>query len=97
MSAQRMNDRLGWSPSPSGAILNDYVMVFNKHSNDGGKANIMYSPGNLVEGIIYSVNEEDLLILDKFEGVATETESKTASTAIPLSLACSCSGIPNFL
>ena len=72
MSAQRMNDRLGWSPSPSGAILNDYVMVFNKHSNDGGKANIMYSPGNLVEGILYSVNKEDLLILDKFEGVATE-------------------------
>ncbi|MDC0188423.1 gamma-glutamylcyclotransferase [bacterium] len=72
MSAQRMNDRLGWSPSPSGAILHDYVMVFNKHSNDGGKANIMYSPSNQVEGILYSVNEEDLLILDKFEGVATE-------------------------
>ena len=67
-----MNDRLGWSPSPSGAILHDYVMVFNKHSNDGGKANIMYSPGDLVEGILYSVNEEDLLILDKYEGVATE-------------------------
>ena len=72
MSAQRMNDRLGWSPSASGAILYDYVMVFNKHSNDGGKANIMYSPGNLVEGILYSVNEEDLLILDKYEGVAAK-------------------------
>ena len=72
MSAQRMNDRLGWSPSPSGAILNDYVMVFNKHSNDGGKANIMFSPGNIVEGILYSVNKEDMLILDKYEGVATE-------------------------
>ena len=32
----------------------------------------MYSPGNIVEGILYSVNEEDLLILDKFEGVATK-------------------------
>ena len=29
--------------------------------------------------------------------VATETESKTASTAIPLSLFCSCNGIPSFL
>ena len=67
-----MNDRLGWSPSPSGAILHDYVMVFNKHSNDGGKANIMYSLGNQVEGILYSVNEEDLLILDKYEGVASK-------------------------
>ena len=72
MSAQRMNDRLGWSPSRSGAILHNYEMVFNKHSNDGGKANIMYSPGNQVEGILYSVNEEDLLILDKYEGVATD-------------------------
>ena len=72
MSAQRMHERLGWSPSRSGAILPDYEMVFNKHSNDGGKANIMSSPGNLVEGILYSVNGEDLLILDKFEGVAAK-------------------------
>ena len=72
MSAQRMHERLGWSPSRSGAILPDYEMIFNKHSNDGGKANIMYSPGDLVEGILYSVNEEDLLILDKYEGVAAE-------------------------
>jgi len=67
-----MHERLGWSPSSSGAILPDYVMIFNKHSNDGGKANIMSSPGNIVEGILYSVNEEDLLILDKYEGVAVK-------------------------
>ena len=72
MSAQRMHERLGWSPSRSGVILPDYEMVFNKHSNDGGKANIMYSSGDLVEGILYSVNEEDLLILDKYEGVAAK-------------------------
>ena len=72
MSAKRMHERLGWSPSRSGAILNNYEMVFNKLSNDGGKANIMYSPGDLVEGILYSVNEEDLLILDKYEGVAAK-------------------------
>ena len=67
-----MHERLGWSPSRSGAILPDYEMIFNKHSNDGGKANIMSSPGNIVEGILYSVNEEDLLILDKFEGVSSK-------------------------
>ena len=72
MSARRMNDRLGWSPLPSGAILHDYVMVFNKHSNDGGKANIMFSPSSLVEGILYSVNEEDLLTFDKYEGVSSK-------------------------
>ena len=72
MSAQRMHERLGWSPSRSGAILHNYEMIFNKHSNDGGKANIMSSPGNIVEGILYSVNEEDLLILDKYEGVSSK-------------------------
>ena len=72
MSAQRMHERLGWSPSRLGAILPDYEMIFNKSSNDGGKANIMSSPGNIVEGILYSVNEEDLLILDKFEGVSSK-------------------------
>ena len=72
MSAQRMLERLGWSPSRLGAILPDYEMIFNKHSNDGGKANIMSYPGNIVEGILYSVNEKDLLILDKYEGVAAK-------------------------
>ena len=72
MSAKRMHQRLGWSPSRSCAILHNYEMVFNKHSNDGGKANIMFSHGNLVEGILYFLNEEDLLTLDKFEGVASK-------------------------
>ena len=72
MSAQRMHERLEWSPSRSGAILTDLEMVFNKHSNDGGKANIMYSPGDLVEGILYSVYEKDLVVLDKYEGVAAD-------------------------
>jgi len=67
-----MRERLGWSPSRSGVILPDHEMIFNKHSNDGGKANIMYSPGNLVEGVLYSVNDEDLLILDKYEGVSSK-------------------------
>jgi len=67
-----MHERLGWSPSRSGAILPDYEMIFNKHSNDGGKANIMSSPGNIVEGILYFVKEEDLLILDKYEGVSSK-------------------------
>ena len=72
MSAKRMHERLGWYPSRSRAILQNYRMLFNKHSNDGGKANIMSSPGNIVEGILYSVIEEDLLILDKYEGVAAK-------------------------
>ena len=37
------------------------------------------------------------LINSSLKVVATETESKTASTAIPFNLACSWRGIPNFL
>lgn len=70
MSAQRMRERLGWSPFRYGVILLDYKLIFNKQSNDGGKANIQYSPGNKVEGIIYHVYEDDLFQLDYFEGVA---------------------------
>ena len=43
---------------------------------------------NYLAGILGSTN---------YPVVATETESNTASTAIPLSLACSCNGIPSFL
>ena len=32
----------------------------------------MYSPGDLVEGILYSVYEKDLVVLDKYEGVAAD-------------------------
>ena len=69
MSARRIRHRLGWSPARLSAILPDYVLAFNKQSFDGGKANIKSSLGDKVEGIIYSVNEEDLKKLDNYEGV----------------------------
>ena len=37
------------------------------------------------------------LVNSSLKVVATETESKTASTATPLSLFCSSKGIPSFL
>ena len=37
------------------------------------------------------------LVNSSLKVVATETESNTASTAIPFNLACSCKGIPSFL
>ena len=69
MSARRIRHRLGWSPARTSAILTNYVLAFNKKSFDGGKANIKSSLGDKVEGILYSVNEDDLLKLDDFEGV----------------------------
>ena len=69
MSAKRVRHRLGWAPSRMSAILNDYRLTFDKQSHDGGKANIQISPGDEVEGIIYCVKDEDLLVMDGFEGV----------------------------
>ncbi|MBC8259989.1 MAG: gamma-glutamylcyclotransferase [SAR324 cluster bacterium] len=70
MSARRIRHRLGWAPSRIATILPDYLLAFDKQSNDGGKANIQCSTGNQVEGVLYFVKEQDLLILDGFEGVA---------------------------
>ena len=70
MSARRVRHRLGWAPSRISATLQDYLLSFNKQSSDGGKANIQISPGDEVEGILYFVKENDLLILDEYEGVA---------------------------
>jgi len=69
MSARRIRHRIGWSPARQSATLSDYVLTFNKQSIDGGKANIKNSVGDQVEGILYSVNEDDLKKLDNYEGV----------------------------
>ena len=59
MSARRIRHRLGWAPSRIATILPDYQLAFDKQSNDGGKANIQFSSGNNVEGVLYFVKEED--------------------------------------
>ena len=69
MSARRIRHRLGRSPARISAKLSDYILLFNKPSQDGGKANIKKSIGDKVEGILYSLDEKDLKILDNFEGV----------------------------
>jgi len=70
MSARRIRHRLGWAPSRISVTLQDFILTFNKQSPDGAKANIEYSLGDQVEGILYFINQDDLLKLDKFEGVS---------------------------
>ena len=72
MSARRIRHRLGWAPSRIATVLPDYLLTFDKQSSDGGKANIRFSSGNNVEGVLYFVREQDLLVLDEYEGVAEE-------------------------
>ena len=69
MNPERMKQRIGWSPPSRGAVLQDYQLMFDKQSNDGGKANIRPLKGEAVEGALYKLAEKDLLSLDGFEGV----------------------------
>ena len=71
MNPERMKQRIGWSPPSRGAVLQDYQLMFDKQSNDGGKANIHPLKGESVEGVLYQLAEKDLLSLDGFEGVST--------------------------
>jgi hypothetical protein len=68
MSKQRMIDRGVVFYDMKSAKLENYELRFNKISkNQGAVANIVYMPGSIVEGILYSV--EDISILDRYEGV----------------------------
>lgn len=53
------------------ANLKDYTLKFNKvaceNTNDG-YANIESQKGEMVEGILYEINQTDISNLDKFEG-----------------------------
>lgn len=58
------------SASPIGrARLEDYCMVVNKKSDDGSsKANLTKSAGNVVWGVLYEIDENELNRLDRSEG-----------------------------
>lgn len=54
------------------AVLENYKLVFNKVSKKNvylGYANIVESEGDIVQGALYLINESDINIIDKFEGV----------------------------
>ena len=70
MNQARMKERLDWAPPRRAAFLKHYRLRFDKISEDGGKANIRPHVGSIVEGVLYLLGEKDLLLLDRFEGVA---------------------------
>ena len=70
MNPERMKERIGWMPPLRSAILKDYQLLFDKQSNDGGKANIRPLKGEKVEGVLYQLAEQDLVNLDGFEGIS---------------------------
>jgi gamma-glutamylcyclotransferase (GGCT)/AIG2-like uncharacterized protein YtfP len=53
-------------------ILRNYKLVFNKLSSKNSKegfANIITCQDSIVEGAIYEINDSDIFLLDKYEGI----------------------------
>jgi len=71
MNISRMVDR-GITPKKSISFeLQDYKLVMNKKSYKNpsmGFANIIPKQNSIVEGVLYTINRDDIKKLDKFEG-----------------------------
>lgn len=50
------------------AVLKDYRLAFTTPRSDGGRADIVESPGDVVEGILYRIDEQAWTYLLKREG-----------------------------
>lgn len=72
MDYNQMLERCPNSKFAGTAVLRDHKIGFTRKSNkwNSGVADILVSPGDEVWGVLYSVSNEDLLLLDKFEGVS---------------------------
>jgi len=67
---EQLEDRLSHEVEGIAAYLPDYRLVFVGYSRnwDGGVAGIIASPGDEVCGYVTEVDEQDLQILDRYEG-----------------------------
>lgn len=76
MNGERMKRRIGRLPDRVPGVLRDWCLAFNKASKNPGAgfANIVPCPGEVVEGVLYAVTEEELRKLDGYEGVPTHYE-----------------------
>jgi gamma-glutamylcyclotransferase len=70
LSIQQMKERCPDSIPKFRAYLQDYKLIFAGHSvrRKGGIASIKSFSGEKVKGAIYEVTEDDLRLLDKYEG-----------------------------
>lgn len=71
LDQEGMRRRVGGWLDLKPAILRGYRLVFNVFSSSwrGGVANIEESPGSVVYGAVYLLEESQLEKLDKYEGV----------------------------
>jgi len=72
MLTTRLSARVDSVSNPRRYALSSYKLCFNKRSADGSaKCNIMRSdkPGDVVHGVIFDIDEEQIPNLDQYEGV----------------------------
>lgn len=69
----QLGERLGRRVVPSPGLLRGYQRVFRGRSRkwNGGVASLERKAGAITYGAIVALLEEDLVVLDRFEGVAT--------------------------
>ena len=80
MSSSRLTERGVNFLSKEKGTLKGYKFIINKKSQKNpniGFANIIKDNSSEVEGIIYEVNEEDLIKLDKYEGAPKHYKRET--------------------
>jgi len=69
MSTERMSSRASSAKTVGRARIPDKRLVYNKRSKDGsGRANLVDSPGDEVWGVLYEVETDQLVALDRTEG-----------------------------
>ena len=69
MSLERISKRLGFVKKLKIAKLENFELVFNCGTDTQSFANIQEKNGSYVEGVIYDLTEEQLMLLDYYEGV----------------------------
>lgn len=73
MSAQQMVSRCPSARFVDVAVLKNWELIFPRRSRrwGGGAAGIAEAPGKCVEGVVFDITDEDLALMDGFEGVDT--------------------------
>lgn len=75
----QMAERLGRDVETVGAFATGWVRVFRGYSQrwGGGVASLQKERGGFVFGLVTEVDEEDLVVMDRYEGVASGNYART--------------------
>ena len=70
LSREQMSKRCPGCKLVGPAMLDNHRLAFGSHSNGwgGGVATVVRAKGHRVRGVLYHMNEDDVLRLDAFEG-----------------------------